>query len=79
MDEKYQKSLKKELKLHAKALGIPSGAADSFISLTLEAVSAKLKTRKIVTDADIRRLTAKELAKYNKDFAYVFKNCDTII
>lgn len=79
MDEKYQKSLKKELKLHAKALGIPSGAADSFINLTLEAVSAKLKTRKIVTDADIRRLTAKELAKYNKDFAYVFKNYDTII
>lgn len=70
---------KKELKLHAKALGIPEGSAEIFINNTIDSVNATLKGKNIVTSADVTRLTVKALKKYNKDFAYVYENRDTII
>lgn len=70
---------KKELKLHAKALGIPEGSAEIFINNTIDSVNAALKGKNIVTSADVTRLTVKTLKKYNKDFAYVYENRDTII
>lgn len=79
MDEKTEKSLKKELKLHAKALGIPEGSAEIFINETIKSVKKSLKGKSIVTTADLDRATIKSLKKYNKDFAYVYQNRDTII
>lgn len=79
MDEKTEKSLKKELKLHAKGLGIPDGSAEIFIAETLKTVKKSLKGKSIITSADLDRLTIKTLRKYNKDFAYVYENRDTII
>ena len=70
---------KKELKLHAKALGIPEGSAEIFIKSTIDSVNAALKNKNIVTSADITRLAVKSLKKFNKDFAYVYENRDTII
>ncbi len=70
---------KKELKLHAKALGIPEGSAEIFINNTIDSVNTALKGKNIVTSADVTRLTVKALKKYNKDFAYVYENRDTII
>ena len=74
-----QKILAQELKIHAKALGIPSGAAETFISCTLKAVENDLQSKSIVTDNDLKRIVYKELKKYHADLAYVYKNRDKII
>ena len=73
------KKLKKELKIHAIGLGIPAGAAEIFIERTLKDALKNLKTKKIITKNDLERAITKELKKYNKDFAYVYKNRDKII
>lgn len=79
MDEKTLKSLRSELKLHAHALSIPTGAADDFINATLKSVQKSLAHKTTITSADLTRAVAKELKKYNTDLAYVYKNRDTII
>ena len=79
MDEKTEKALQKELKLHAKALGIPDGSAEIFIRETLKVVKKSLKGKSIITSADLDRVIVETLKKYHKDFAYVYENRDTII
>ena len=79
MDKKTEKALVQELKLHAKALGIPEGSAEIFINQTLESIKKFLKNKSIVTSSDLDRVIIKSLKKYNKDFAYVYQNRDTII
>lgn len=70
---------RKNLKIHAKALGITPGAADTFIDETLAQVKKTLKSKKLITDADLKRAIVKELKKYHKDLAYVYQNYDKII
>lgn len=79
MDSNTEKDLRRELKIHAKALGIPSGAADSFIDETIKTVKKNLKKKTVITKADFERMVARELKKYNADFAYVYQNRDKII
>ena len=67
------------LKTHAKALGIPSGAAEIFIKKSLDSVKKSFKSQKIHTRQDLTRATAKELKKYHADLAYVYENYDKII
>ena len=74
-----EKSLRAELKIDARALGIPVGAADSFIDETLKSLRKTLKAKSIITDSDLKRLVYKELKKYHTDLAYVYKNRDKII
>lgn len=69
----------KILKIHARALGIPSGSAEIFIKKSLTAAEKSLKNRKIITDQDIVRAITKELKKYHKDLAYIYENYDKII
>ncbi|MBR6505862.1 hypothetical protein IKT18_03455 [Candidatus Saccharibacteria bacterium] len=69
----------KLLKLHAKGLGIPTGAAEDFIKRSVKSAQKTLKGKSIITDADLTRAISKELKKYNKDLAYVYENCDIII
>lgn len=71
--------IKRELKIHAKALRIPSGAAEIFIDKSLAGATKALESKKIVTDQDITRAIVKELKKYHRDFAYVYENRDKII
>ena len=73
------KTVKRELMIHAKALGIPTGAAETFVEQAVVSATKALKTRKIITERDLRRALVKELKKYNKDFAYVYENYDKII
>ncbi|MBQ2695227.1 hypothetical protein IJG04_01125 [Candidatus Saccharibacteria bacterium] len=83
MDASTEKTLQKILKVHARALDIPSGAANSFISHTISAVKKSLQTKSssktTITDQDLVRLITKELKKYNTDLAYVYQNYATII
>lgn len=69
----------KILKIHAKALGIPSGSAEIFIKKSITAAEKSLKNRKIITKNDRIRAITKELKKYNKDLAYVYENYNKII
>ena len=45
MDDKTLKSLRSDLKLHARALGIPSGAADDFINETIKSIQKSLSKK----------------------------------
>ncbi len=79
MDDITQKQLSKELKIHARAVGLPSGTAESFIDATIDAIQKSLKGKTVITNTDLTRLVAKELKKYNQDLAYVYQNHDKII
>ena len=79
MKESDEKLLKKELSIDAHAVNIPSGAAELFIDRVIKDVKKSLKSKKIITDQDLKRAVHKELKKYNDNFAYVYKNRDKII
>lgn len=74
-----EKSLRTLLKQDTKALGITSGAANIFIDEALKSAHATIHKRKIITEADLTRIIAKELKKYHQDLAYVYQNRDKII
>ena len=74
-----EKTIRKDLSIDAKGLGIPSGAADVFIDKTIMAAKQKIKSKKIITQNDLERIITTELKKYNADFAYVYENRDKII
>ena len=79
MEEFDLDKITKSLKIDAKAIGIPSGAAEDFIQKSLKAATKKLSTKTIITEKDLQRALAKELKKYHQDLAYVYENRDTII
>lgn len=69
----------KDLKIDARAVGIPEGAAESFIERTMKDAKKSLKNRSVITENDLNRVILKELKKYNADLAYVYENRDKII
>lgn len=73
------KKLTRELKIDAKAVGIPSGASNIFIEKSISDALSNLADKTIITDDDLKRAIYKELKKYHPDLAYVYKNRDTII
>lgn len=79
MEEFDEEALKKTLKIDARAVGIPSGAVESFIKHTLADTKKQLKDKTTITEKDLTRTVAKELKKYNKDLAYVYENRDKIV
>ncbi len=79
MKEFDEKSIIKELKIDAKGLGIPTGAAETFIEKTLKAALKSLQKKSIVTELDVKKAITKELKKYHADLAYVYENRDKII
>lgn len=79
MEKNDIKNITKLLKIDAKALDIPIGAAEIFIEKTIKSTKNQLKTKKIITEKDLNRIIIKELKKYNPDLAYVYENRDKII
>ena len=79
MKEYDEKEIIKDLKIDAHALGIPEGAAETFINRTLKDAKKTLKGKSIITEKDLERAVTKELKKYHADLAYVYQNRDTII
>ncbi len=73
------KTIIRELKIDAKAIGIPAGAAKIFIEKSVNDAAKTLSTKKLITNKDLTRAISKELKKYNADLAYVYKNRDTIL
>ena len=74
-----EQSLIHDLKVDARALGIPSGAAEIFITRTVKDAQKSFKSKQIITEQDLKRAIVKELKKYHADFAYVYENRDKII
>lgn len=72
-------TITRELKFHAKALGIPPGAADVFIEKSVTAATQRLSRKKLITESDLTRALVRELQKYHADLAYVYENRDKII
>ena len=79
MNELDYEKIKKDLEIDARAVGIPSGAADVFIDKSLASAKKSLKSKKIITEKSLKVAILKELKKYNADFAYVYENRDKII
>ena len=67
------------LKIDARAVGIPEGAAEVFVERTIRDAKKTLKGRSIITEKDLHRAILKELKKYHADLAYVYENRDKII
>lgn len=72
-------NIKHELKIDARALDIPDGAAEEFIRRSLVDAKKKVSDKKIITKMDLERAVSAELKKYNSDLAYIYKNRDGII
>ncbi len=79
MKEYDENEIKRDLKIDARAVGIPEGAAETFINHTLKDAKKHLKDKSIITEKDLERAICKELKKYHADLAYVYQNRDTII
>lgn len=74
-----EKTIRKELKIDAVALGIPSGAAEVFIEKAMIGIKKNIGQKKTITENDLANLLYQELKKYNADLAYVQKNRGRII
>ena len=74
----HEKTIRKNLLIDAKAVGIPIGSAEIFVDNTLKSVKSSLK-QTTITENQFKAVVHKELKKYNADFAYVYKNRDKII
>lgn len=79
MNNFEEQTIKRELKIDARAIGIPSGSATIFIDRTITDAKKYLKTKKTITKKTIKHAIYRELKKYNADLAYVYQNRDTII
>lgn len=79
MEDFNEKAIRKNLKIDARALGIPSGTAEIYIEHVLKNLQKTLKTKKIITENDLNRYLVKELKKYHADLAYVYEIRDKII
>ena len=79
IDIKTEKSIRATLKHHAHALDIPIGAAEVFIDRSIAAAQKSLANKSIITERDLVRAISRELRKYSRDLAYVYKNYDKII
>ncbi len=79
MEDFNQAKIKRRLLIDAKAVGIPSGAAEDFINHSIADATKTLSNKTIITESDLQRALVKELKKYHPDLAYVYQNHDKII
>ncbi|MBR5647589.1 hypothetical protein IKW73_01425 [Candidatus Saccharibacteria bacterium] len=79
MDSTLEKNIARELKIDLKGIGVPEGAAVSFVDNIIADTKKALKGKNVVTEKDLTRIVAREAKKYNPDLAYVYKNRDKII
>lgn len=71
--------LEKNIIRESKIIKIPAGEARSFVAKVAEKVAKWTEKRAEVTEVDINRQVAKEIEKYSKDLAFVYKNKGKII
>ena len=80
MRGKFTKAkLKNELLHEARVLGLHRGSVELMLDKVVEEVDKWVADRAQVTDADLDRVVAARLQKYNKDLAYWYRNRNKII
>ena len=79
IDDATIKTMRRDLIINMKGLGVPVGAAEAFADEIIKDVKKSIKGKKIITEQDINRYISTSAKKYNKDLAYVYKIHDKII
>lgn len=80
MKAKFSKSrLEKDIAREGRVLGLHPGSTAVIAEKVADKVSAWAKSRSEITEDDLTRITARELARYNKDLSFVYKNRNKII
>ena len=74
-----KKFIVKDIMLEAKVLGIPVGTAEKFAEKVAEKLVKWAERREIITEDDVNMEIAKEINRYSKDLAFVYKNRGKII
>ena len=74
-----EKALRADIMREGRAIGLPSGTVKPIAATVAEKVAGWVAGRAEVTEDDLTRVTARELGKFNRDLAYVYKNRDKII
>ncbi len=74
-----QEELKLAIMCEAKALSFSLPIAEMIAGNTAGAVAQWVMKRPAITEDDLNRRVAKEIAKYNDDLAYVYQNRGKII
>lgn len=74
-----RKKLHDEIIREARVLGIHSGTSEIIADKVTEKIMGWREGRSMITEEDLNEKLAKELTKYNKDLAYLFKSKDKII
>ena len=69
----------RDIMFEAKVLGISVGAAEKFADKVSDKVTKWAEQRQSITEDDINMQIAKEVNKYSKDLAFVYKNRGKII
>lgn len=73
------KKLEKKLIHDAKALQMPSGAAETLAREIVQKLQGWTQSRTHATEAEVECYLMSELGKYNPDLAYVYDNRGKII
>ena len=74
-----QEELKLAIMCEARALSFSLPIAEMIAGDTADAVARWVLKRPAITEDDLNRRVAKEIAKYNDDLAYVYQNRGKII
>ncbi|MBO7720389.1 hypothetical protein J6S35_02000 [Candidatus Saccharibacteria bacterium] len=74
-----KKQVVKDIMLEAKVLGISAGAGEKYAEKVADKIAKWAERREEVTQADIDAQIAKEVSRYSKDLAFVYKNRGKII
>ncbi len=74
-----KKQVVKDIMLEAKVLGISAGAGEKYAEKVAGKIAKWAERREEVTQADIDAQIAKEVSRYSKDLAFVYKNRGKII
>ena len=69
----------KDIMLESKVLGVSEGAAEKFADIVSDRVMKWAERRESITEDDVNTQIAKEIKKYSKDLAFVYKNRGKII
>ena len=74
-----EKKLAKDIIQEGRVLGLHPGSMEMIAEKVARKVAKWTEERSEITEDDLTRVTARELARYNKDLSFVYKNRDKII
>ncbi|MDO4978542.1 MAG: hypothetical protein Q4E47_00065 [Candidatus Saccharibacteria bacterium] len=71
--------LRDEIVSEASSINIPPGTAEIIAKEVIGTLKKWTRERSMITDDDLSDFLVKELKKYNKDLAYLFKQKEKLI